>query len=233
MRGACGDFFSITWPGYVGALTALAPFRFGASVNQAPLWRRTIHRWLRPYDFAANALEIWQRADHMPPDQLLRRTFEVCDDYRAARRMLETTPVARPVIYTLAGCAANERCVIERTETAFVTREDETSAANDWVPNRAGWEGRIGTRRFLVSSFAEAANVSQRRREGLKSFNGALSDRSFAWVREPVLNPYTRLAVAMCPARGILRVIGYEASGGVLPEPVTQMADIEAPALVA
>jgi len=39
----------------------------------------------------------------MPPDQLLRRTFEQCADYAAARRMLETTPVARPVIYTLAG----------------------------------------------------------------------------------------------------------------------------------
>ncbi len=63
--------------------------------------------------------------------------------------MLETTPVARPVIYVLAGCAANERCVIERTETDFVTRDDDTSAANDWVPCRAGWEGRIGTRRFL------------------------------------------------------------------------------------
>src|SRR6202023_3101996 len=47
---------------------------------------------------------------------------------------------ARPVIYPLIGCAADERCVIERTETGFVTREEETSAANDWVPCRAGWE---------------------------------------------------------------------------------------------
>ena len=70
--------------------------------------------------------------------------------------MLETTPVARPVIYTLIGCGANERCVIERTETGFVTREDDTCTANDWVPPRPGWEGRIGTRRFLVSSFDEA-----------------------------------------------------------------------------
>ena len=48
--------------------------------------------------------------------------------------MLETVPVARPVIFTLVGCAANEHCVIERTETDFISREDEVSAANDWVP---------------------------------------------------------------------------------------------------
>ena len=47
MRGDCGDFFSVTWPGYVGALTAMAPSRFAACVNQAPLRRRTAHRWLR------------------------------------------------------------------------------------------------------------------------------------------------------------------------------------------
>jgi hypothetical protein len=226
MRGVCGDFFSVTWPGYVGALTAMAPFRFAACVNQAPLWRRTSHRWLRPYDFAVNALAIWTR-DHMPPDQLLRRTFEVCEDYGAARRMLESTPVARPVIYTLVGCSAGERCVIERTETDFVTREDETSAANDWVPRRPGWEGRIGTRRFLTSSFADAAGYSEARREGLTGFGGSVSAPSFDWVREPVLNPYTRLAVAMSPARGILRAGGYELNGAALPEPVTQIREIE------
>ena len=65
--------------------------------------------------------------------------------------MLERRRCRASVIYTLVGCAADERCVIERTEDAFVTREDETCAANDWVPCRPGWEGRIGTRRFLVA----------------------------------------------------------------------------------
>ena len=226
MQGACGDFFSVTWPGYVGALTAMAPLCFAACVNQAPMWRRTSHPWLRPYDFAANAVTVWNRVDLMPPDQLLRRVFELCQDYAAARRMLETTPVARPVIYTLAGCAPGECCVIERLETDFVTREEGTSAANDWVPCRAGWEGRIGTRRFLKSSVAEAARKSQLRRDALADWQGALSDAAFDWVREPVLNPYTRMAVAMCPARGILRATGYDVAGGELPEPVTQMCDI-------
>ena len=35
--GAAGDFYNVTWPGYVGTLTAMAPGRFAASINQAPL----------------------------------------------------------------------------------------------------------------------------------------------------------------------------------------------------
>jgi hypothetical protein len=226
MGGVCGDFFSVTWPGYVGALTAMAPFRFAACVNQAPMRRRAAHRWLRPYDFAANAFAIWRSRGLMPPDQLLRQAFELCGDFGAARHMLEATPVARPVIYTLIGCAQNERCVIERTETGFVTREHDTSAANDWVPSRAGWEGRIGTRRFLTSSFADAASYSRARRDSLNAWNGAPSAIAFDWVREPVLNPYTRLAIAMCPASGLLRAVGYDHTGAVLPEPVTRLCEI-------
>ena len=232
MRGNGGDFYSITWPGYVGALTAMAPFRFAACINQAPMRRRTSHPWLRTFDCAANVLAGWGSGGRMPPDQLLRYVFEVCEGFAAARRMLETRPVARPVIFTLVGCKAGESCVIERTETGFATREADTCAANDWVPERPRWEGRIGTRRFLKSSFADAAGFSRARREALANWGGPLAEGRFDWVREPVLNPYTRLAAAMCPARGILRAIGYDMSGGELPEPVTQPCQIElAPSL--
>jgi hypothetical protein len=230
MRGPSGDFFNITWPGYVGALTATAPSRFAACINQAPLRRRFRHRWLRPCDVAFNAVAGWAVGGRMPPDQLLRLVFETCDDFAAARRMLEATALARPVIFTLIGCAAGERCVIERTETGFVTREHDTGAANDWFPERPGWEGRIGIRRFWTSTYEQAKDYSCTRREALAAWRGALDDRSFAWVREPVLNPYTRLAAALCPARGILRVVGYEEAGPGLPVPVTQVCDIEAAA---
>ena len=50
--------------------------------------------------------------------------------------------------------------------------------------------------------------------------------RSGFWVREPVLNPYTRLAVAMSPSVGILRAIGYDVTGADLPEPVTQICEL-------
>jgi hypothetical protein len=226
MRGRSGDFYNVGWPGYVGVLTAMAPMRFAACLNQAPMRRRTAHRWLRPYDFVLNWLAGWNCTGRMPPDQLLRQVFEICDDYRDARRMLETVPIARPAIFTLGGSAAGECCVIERTETEFVTREAETSAANDWLPERPRWEGRIGTRRFLSSSFADAASYSRARREALAHWLGSPAEASFDWVCAPVLNPYTRLAIALCPASGILRVVGYELTGGALPEPVTQPCEL-------
>jgi hypothetical protein len=227
MSGTCGDFVSVTWPGYVGVLTAMAPQRFAASLNQAPMRRRTEHPWLRPFDFAVNALSARVRADRMPPDQLLRRAFEICDGFAAARRLLESTPIARPAIYTLVGCAAGERCVIERTETDFATREDDTCAANDWVPSRPGWEGRIGMRHVLVSSFADAAGRSRARRDALAGWSGPLSATSFEWLQEPILNPYTRLAVAMCPAHGFMRAGGYDIGSGVLPVPVTATCELQ------
>jgi hypothetical protein len=226
MDGAGGEFFNVTWPGYVGVLTAMAPRRFAASLNQAPMWRRTRHHWLRPFDHVANTLRV-SGVPRIAPDQLLRRAFEECDDFASARRFLETTPVARPVIYTLVGCAADEGCVIERTETESVTRFGNTCAANDWEPCRPGWEGRVGMRRFLVCSFAEAAGFSRARRESLAAWDGSLSASEFAWVKEPVLNPYTRVAVAMNPARGILRAVGYDLAGDVLPAPVTEICELE------
>ena len=66
-------------------------------------------------DIMANALATWPLR-HMPPDQLLRRRLRSVADYASAKQRLETTPIARPVIYTLAGCQPGERCVIERTE---------------------------------------------------------------------------------------------------------------------
>src|SRR5271154_575797 len=92
MRGPCGDFVSVTWPGYVGVLTAMAPGRFAAALNQAPMLRRTRHRRLRPADHIAGVLRAAAGTGRMPPDQLLRQAFEICDDFAAARRFLETTP---------------------------------------------------------------------------------------------------------------------------------------------
>jgi hypothetical protein len=46
----------------------MAPGRFAASINQAPLWRRTEHPWLRPFDHARMRSSTW-RCAHMPPDQ--------------------------------------------------------------------------------------------------------------------------------------------------------------------
>jgi hypothetical protein len=210
MRGPAGEYFSVTWPGYVGVLTGVAPGRFAIAINQAPLWRRTRHPWLRSYDIAANAVNTWRHVRHIPPDQLLRVVFEECATFAQARRRLETTPIARPVIYTLAGTRPGEACVIERTEQGFATRESSTCAANDWHDATAGWEGRVGADVVMTCSSAEAAAASRRRREALAGWNGSFACDSFNWVTAPVLNRFTRLAVEMSAATGTLRVAGYE-----------------------
>jgi len=226
MAGPAGEFFNVTWPGFVGVLTAMAPGRFAAAINQAPLFRRTRHPWLRPADLAANAVATWLNVRHMPPDHLLRLAFETCRGYAEARRMLETVPVARPVIFTLAGCAAGERCVIERIEEGHATHDDAV-AANDWRHGDAGWEARVGGNLLLTATFDEAAGNSRARREALADWDGPMPSPSFAWVAPPVLNPYTRVAVEMCPRAGVLRVVGYErAAPGELPRPVTRVCEV-------
>ena len=226
MAGLAGEFYNVTWPGFVGALTAMAPDRFAAAINQAPLWRRTRHPWLRPYDIAANAISTWRLA-HIPPDQLLRQVFETCRDFDEARARLESVPIARPVIFTLAGCKPGKRCVIERTEDGFSTRMDATGAANDWLSPAEPWEARVGGELMFKASYGEAMENSRQRREALAAWTAPFGSESFGWVVSPVLNPFTRIAVEMCPAKGILRVVGYEIVEGFSePQPVTEIRDV-------
>jgi hypothetical protein len=228
MAGPAGDFWSITWPGFAGALTAMAPGRFAACLNQAPLWRRTRHPWLRPCDIALNVVSTWS-VRYIPPAQLLRQTFEQCGSFPEAKQRLETVPIARPTIFTLVGCDRGERCVIERTEVGFCTHDDATGAANDWLVPVEPWEARIGGDMTLTCAFAEAAEHSRARRDALAAWRGSFARDSFAWVVPPVLNKYTRLAAEMCPADGTMRVVGYEpAPDATTAQPVTLPCEVSA-----
>jgi hypothetical protein len=219
MRGPAGDFHNVTWPGYVGVLTASAPGRFAACINQGPMWRRTSRPWLRPWDIVLNAQQTWGSRS-IPPDHLLRDVFETCTTFGEARRRLETTPVARPVIYILAGCHHGERCVIERTPDSFSSRTHDTSAANDWLLSDPRWEARVAAEALLTRTYDEAAEKSRRRRDHLAAWPDCFK-AEFDWVTPPVLNSQTRLAVEMCPATGVLQAIGYEQiEGRELPEPM-------------
>jgi hypothetical protein len=229
MRGTAGDFDNVTWPGYVGILTASAPGRFAACINQAPMWRRTRRPWLRPYDIALNAQQTWGIRS-IPPDHLLREVFETCKTFREAKHRLETTPIARPVIYTLIGCYHGERCVIERTQDGFASRDRATGAANDWLRSRPPWEARVAAEVLFTRTFDEAAENSRTRRDHLETWPGPFGG-GFEWVSPPVLNSQTRLAVEMSPATGVLRAIGYEqAEDQEMPEPVTQTCELAATA---
>jgi hypothetical protein len=231
MRGAAGAFDTVTWPGFVGALTASAPGRFAACINQAPLRRRTRHPCLRPYDMALNVLATG-RIHFTPPDHLLRDVFETCGSFGEARHRLETTPVARPVIYTLAGCRRGERCVIERTELGFESRDDDTGAANDWLRSLPAWEARVSSQAMFTRSYEEAAERNLSRKLQLAAWTGTFAHGTFDWVAPPVLNPFTRLAVEMCPGKGVLRAVGYETLPGCeLAQPVTHSRELTAAVL--
>lgn len=229
MRGPAGDFLCPTWPGYVGVLTGMAPGRFAAAINQAPLRRRSQWRALRYADWTVNAINTWRHVRHIPPDHLLRQVFEGCSSFAEARAKLETVPVARPVIFTLVGTDPGERCVIERTEDSYRSRDDNACAANDWQIADARYEGRLGARLSLTASYTEAAANNRRRADALGSWNGTFARDCFAWVEPPVLNRYTRMAVEMCPAKGILRAIGYEAlRGAATAQPATRPFELSA-----
>jgi hypothetical protein len=228
LRSAAGEFVTVTWPGYAGILSAMAPGRFAAAINQAPLWRRTRKPWLRPFDIAANAVRTWG-IRHCPPDHLLRQVFETCRDFSEARRRLESEPIARPVIFTLIGSRRGERCVIERTEEGFSSRVEDTAAANDWLHSGERWEARVNTTHLLTRTYDEARERSRLRREALAGWPQSFASAGFQWLVPPVLNTFTRMAVEMCPATGTLRAIGYEPQpGSDLPRPATQICELTA-----
>lgn len=211
-QGPAGDFFNVTWPGFVGVLTAVAKGRFAASINQAPMRRFTSVRALHWLDYAWNAIRSLWSVRRWPPEHLLRRAFETCSTFAEARELLEQTPLARPVLFLLVGIEANERVVIEREETTFRTRLAEGAIANAWQIAQKGWEPRVcGTGRPTEN------NV--RRIDALSAWAGRETP-TFEWVAPPVLNSFTRLSVDMSPTDGAVHVTGWEPVGRAGATPV-------------
>ena len=188
---AAGHFVTLTWPGYTGVLQAMAPGRFSAALNQAPM-RSSVG--LYPLDWAANKVRVWQQP-HPTPAHLLRRVFEEAGSYVDAKERLTSAPIASPCIFSLAGIAANETCVIERTETEAHVHHGQTTAANHW--QAPGWTGRSRG----VDSVGRAL--------GMQSIQAQL-DGTFPWLKAPIRNDHTRLVMVSDAAAGRLVAQGYE-----------------------
>jgi hypothetical protein len=195
---AHGPWYNVTWPGHVGALTVMAPGRFAAAINQAPLRRRP---WRPlPVDWMNNRIDVWQ-SRALPPAHLLRQVCETCADYAAAKAMLRDTELALPVFLTLTGTQAGEGCVIERLENSAHLHEAPAAVANHWLAVE-----RLGKPR---------GHDSPGRLQAMKDHGAMNSDGAaeMAWLVPPVLNPDTRLAVVANPATGQLAVQGWEKDG--------------------
>jgi hypothetical protein len=203
--GGAGPYANVTWPGAVGVLTAVAPGRFAAAINQAPLYRRADALALLPIDFLLNGVGTWRRAGRWPAAHLLRFAFDHCATYDEAKELLVTTPLARPTLFSLVGAEPGQGCLIERTETEAVVRDGAVCVANDWHPDSPARPGRwIPRGRFIPGM--PASDVR-------RAFFGAHACAApFDWLAAPILNGLTRLAIETSPATGDLRVIGFEAT---------------------
>ncbi|CCQ72913.1 hypothetical protein [Magnetospira sp. QH-2] len=198
-HGPAGDFFNVTWPGFVGVLTAMAPGRFAVAINQPPMTRRS---GLKPLDWILNRLS-WRGSKAMPPSHLLRQVCETCATYDQALEALRDTELCIPVFYTLVGAEAGQGCVIERTQTEAGVRDFPAVVANDWLvfdreDHQRGWDSPGRYRQMLAD---------------LETLPG-----DFSWVKPPVLNAATRLTVMANPGSGSLQVQGWEGEA-----PATQL----------
>jgi hypothetical protein len=170
---------------------AVAPGRFAAAINQPTLPRRL---GVESLDRLVSHGGIW-RSKFIQPIHLLRQVFETAPDYETARTILETTPVTTPVIFTLAGIRADETVTIERLPKQSVTIQDAFTA-NEW---RA-----ISPERRHHPAFENEARLNAMRTASVGL------DPEFSWVRWPILNPDTRLALIANPSTGEIMARGYE-----------------------
>lgn len=195
--GPAGPWISLTWPGYTGALQAMAPGRFAAAINQPPMRGATR---IRRIDWALDKARFWRRSA-LTPAHLLRRVFEGARSFQDAKAMLIATPLCAPAIYTLAGLAPEETCVIERLEAAshVVETGAAVTAANDWQIEAWCAHRYIGER-------------SPERQAAMRALTVDLAP-DFGWLQPPILGPETRLVMVADAREGRLVAQGWEADG--------------------
>jgi len=194
-----GPYYNITWPGAVGVLTAMAPGRFSAAINQAPMRRFGL---TFVGDWIVNRVRVWGNRD-LPPMHLLRQVFDRTRTYAEAKAMLVETKLALPAFFTLSGLHPDESCLIERLEASAVVHDTKNGAppvsvANKWidVPVNGRPRGQDNDARMAQLKTALSAPGT-----------------GFGWLTPPVLNKTTRLAVVANAAAGTLRVLGIERDG--------------------
>lgn len=186
-----GPFVVLTWPGYSGVLHVMAPQRFSAALNQAPMRKSS---GLYYFDWASGRRRVWGMP-HGTPAHLLRDVSEHAETFARAKQMLCHTPVSTPGIFSLAGTRPNELAVIERTETDFRIREGAQVAANHW--EAAGWYGH-------------ARGIDSPGRARMMAGVAPEFDAGFGWLAPPVLNARTRLAMVADAKSGRVLARGYE-----------------------
>ena len=204
--GPAGEFLNLTWPGFVGVITGMAPRRFAAAINQAPRDTSAGLTWLNA---AMIRLAMLRDAATVPASHLLRQVFETAADFDAAVAML-TSPdhaLAAPAFFTLSGTEPHRCCVIEARGTArrihHVGSGTGVGVANDWLePGFPGaphapppeWRGRLSPAEYNTVRHDRicAAQTGE--------FAGACD------LEPPVINSQTVMVAVMNARTGLLHV---------------------------
>lgn len=208
LKNTAGEWVNAGWPAVSGVYQAIAPGRFSAAINLAPM-RRHLNGVVM--DWTRNRFHTF-RSKALPPSHLLRQVFETARDYNEAKERLATTPLMLPVLFVLAGTKPGEGCVIERLENDAVIREmtnGKVGTSNHfqsrfngigrgWMPRAIESCGRAGMLMQLDPSHLEA--------EGLD------------WFKYPIANIYSRVLMTASPVTGRMRLQGLEGE-----HPVTEV----------
>jgi hypothetical protein len=200
-QGKAGDFYNLTWPATSGIFTAMAPGRFTAALNQAPMRK---HRMGFGGDWLMNRLLV-DKAEGLPPSHLLRQVFEQAPNYEEAKRMLCQTRIAIPAIFILGGTNSGEGCIIERLENSFEVAElgarQQLTASNHFNSSimtvGKGWRPR-------------EEDSEGRHRQSCEIHGHDLEVNHFDWLRSPMININTRLCAMSDATTCRLVVQGYE-----------------------
>jgi hypothetical protein len=218
--GRYGPVAFITWPGFVGAVTAFAPGRFAIAVNKAP--QPVISRSLK-LDRIAAAIHAFSSGG-LPITHLVRQVaLEAPDFTTVMQELARPRRVTAPGLVVACGVRPEETAVIERFQThAKIHRSEHGNlcVANDWLtPGRRGWPPAAG------ATPEQRVEDCRCRVQSLSACFPA-EPRDFSWVVPPVLNNNTRAALFCSPAEERLVVQGFDLLGKGPAAPVTAVLDI-------
>ncbi len=196
--GPAGAFAAVTWPGFAGVLTGMAPGRFSAAINQPPA---AAPSGVGAIDAVLTRLQLAGRSA-WPASHLLRHVFEHAHDFAHALRMLcdPRYTLATPALFIVSGRQPHEAAVVEaagrvrRVAPEYAAGAGTVGCANMWLSRDLG-----GRPRAYATDPRETASDNNRRRRALAI--DALGHRrmGFADLPSPVLNPST-LQIVRCNA---------------------------------
>lgn len=129
-----GDYALVTWPGFFGGLTAVAPGRFSISVNFVA------HSELG----GVGSLLSRAARGYWPVPWLVREALDTCSSWSSAVKLLKSAKVLAPVLFTIAGTRPEEAVVIERTPDEGARSEPGRNAPV-WITNHYAWTEHVGS----------------------------------------------------------------------------------------